>query len=237
MSPQGNSIGFLYIDQNGILLFTSTTPAVIQFPFPPDIVRDLEIIDKDLLKNEMENVIKNNTLQPTRYIFALSENVLFEKPFQDSKSTQTEKDIQEFLDNMPFERTATIIFENAISKIIATNKDLYQTVARILAEHGSVVEYIFPSYIIGIDVNQALAMTQPILMDIHRRAPSLRQYSFLTDPGVNAQPVATQQDKGVEKADSNHLRSKQNKRILLLVGVFVLLLGILAAVYFMSQGK
>lgn len=233
MSPQANSFGFVYIDQNGMLLFTSTTPAVITFPFPQDIVRDLEIINKDLLQKEMLKLFTENALHPARYIFALSGNLLFEKPFTDSKTPESQKEIQSFLENIPFEHTATIIFENAESKLIATNKDIFQTLARIFEQQGSVVEYIMPAYVLGIDVNQALAMTQSLLSDIHRKAPSLRQYSFFTDilPSAQKSPAESKKE---DKKEGKEGDKKSNKRTLVLVASFIVLLLILIVVVFFS---
>ncbi len=236
MSPQTNSLGFLYLDQNGLLLYTTGTSAVIQFAFPIDLVRDLEVINKELLQKEIRTLIKNNNLAPARYIIALSENVLFEKPFHDSKSLETQKEIQEFLDNMPFEHTTTIIFENAESKLIATNKDLYQSLVRILQQEGSVVEYILPSYVLGVDVTRALSMTKELLLEVHRKAPSLRQYSFLTDA------IASPQNHQAEalKPSGVQVEKKsdpEKKRIFLLVGVFVFLLAILGIVILITFRK
>lgn len=233
MSPQANNLGFLYIDQNGMLLYTTTTPAVITFPFPQDIVRDLEIINKELLQKEMAKIFKDNSLQPSRYVFALSGNLLFEKPFRDSKTPESQKEIQSFLENIPFEHTATIIFENAESKLIATNKDIYQTFSRIFEQQGSTVEYILPAYVLGIDVNQALSMTQPLLSDLHRRAPSLRQYSFFTDVVRPPQKNPDQGKKEDKKPDTDDDK-KAKKRSILLIGVFVVLLLILGIVAFFS---
>jgi len=233
MSPQANNLGFLYIDQNGMLLYTTTTPAVITFPFPQDIVRDLEIINKDLLQKEMIKIIKDNALQPSRYIFALSGNLLFEKPFQDSKTPESQKEIQSFLDNIPFEHTSTIIFENAESKLIATNKDIYQTFSRIFEQQGSTVEYILPAYVLGVDVNQALAMTQPLLSDLHRRAPSLRQYSFFTDVVRPPHKNPDQEKKDGKKTDTEESKLSK-KRSVILAGVFLLLLLMLGIVAFFS---
>lgn len=234
MSPQ-SGVGFLYLDQNGFLLYTSTTPAVVQFAFPQDIIRDLEIINRDLLQAELTKFFKVNSLQPARYIFALSPNLLFEKPFSDSKSSQTEKEIEQFLDNMPFEHTATIIFENAESKLIATNKDLYQTIVKIFGQFGCVVEYILPSYVLGIDVNQALVMNPQMLSDMYHRAASLRQYSFLTD---TAQPVLKKPEQAKQVPDKSVVAKpeaeKAHKRLLILVGTFVLLLLVLGVVVFLS---
>ncbi|MDP3941017.1 MAG: hypothetical protein Q8Q49_01770 [bacterium] len=238
MSPQSNSIGFLYLDQNGLLMFTSTMPAVLQFAFPPDVVRDLEVINKQLLQNELQNLIKANNIQPSRFVIALSENVLFEKPFHDSKSPDTQKEIQEFLDNMPFEHTATIIFENAESKLIATNRDLYQTLSHLFEQEGSVVDYIFPSYVLGVDVNQALAMTKDRLSEIYRRAPSIRQYSFLTDTTQQPQGHAEQKaDSPQAKKEDGKGEKTSNTRTFVLVGVFVLLLVVLAVAAFLSFRK
>lgn len=233
MSPQANNLGFLYIDQNGMLLYTTTTPTVITFPFPQDIVRDLEIINKELLQKEMAKIVKDNSLQPSRYVFALSGNLLFEKPFQDSKTPESQKEIQSFLENIPFEHTATIIFENAESKLIATNKDIYQTFSRILEQQGNTVEYILPAYVLGIDVNQALAMTQPLLADLHRRAPSLRQYSFFTDVVRPQQKDPDQTKKDGKKPDAEADKNTK-KRSIVLVGVFIVLILILGIVAFFS---
>lgn len=233
MSPQGNNLGFLFIDQNGLLLFTTTTPAVITFSFPQEIVRDLEIINKDLLQKELIKLIKDNSLKPSRYIFVLSGNLLFEKPFVDSKTPESQKEVQSFLDNIPFEHTATVISENAESKLIATNKDIYQSLARIFEQQGSVVEYILPANILNIDVNQALAMTHSLLADIHRKAPTLRQFSFMTDilPAVQKNPEkSNKQDEKKEKQGDK----KGNKRTLVLIGLFVVMILILIVVAFFA---
>ncbi|MBI2442796.1 MAG: hypothetical protein HYV40_02720 [Candidatus Levybacteria bacterium] len=239
MSPTANNLGFLYLDQNGMLIYMTTTPTVIQFPFPLDIVRDLEIINKDLLQKEVNELFKNNAIPPTRFILALSPNLLFEKVFTNAKDPQAQADIQQFLDNIPFERTGTIIFENAESKLIATNKDLYQTLTKIIQELGSVVEYIMPAYVLGIDVNQALSMNQAVLNDIHRKAPSLRQYSFLVEsPAINPKASDTRiPNSSTNKPSEKPQENGDKKRLFLLLGIFVILILILAIVAYLSFGN
>lgn len=239
MNPQVNGLGFCYIDQNGLLLFTSTTPSVIQFPFPQDIVRDLEIINKELLRTTLEALFKSNSLSPARYIFVLSSNLLYEKPFKDPKSEQTQKEIQDFLDNVPFEHTGTIIFESSESKMIATNKELYQTLGRIMETSGSSVECIIPAYILGVDVNQALAMNTQLLSELFHKATSLRQYSFLTD--ITPQARNTEKPKVVDEKsqekEKETVEKKSNMRVFVLAGVFVLLLIVLGVLLFSTMGK
>lgn len=240
--------GILFLDRNGFLLFSDSINRVVQFNFPPNVVRDLEIIDHDQLAILIDTFFKQAGLAPFQLVILLSNNLLFEKVFTTPQDEKSQKDLELFMDNLPFEHVGSIIFTQNESKFIATNKDLYQGISKSFEKLSCVVAAIVPAFVIGLDINQMVQITPSLASDTYRRAVSLRQYSFLIDkPKAQMKPIEKSKSDDIQKipgdsddyvqpdAGQGKKEEKNNTRLFLLIGVFVVLIVLLIVAIFMFQ--
>jgi hypothetical protein len=242
MNQNINGFGIIYVDVSGMLIYATQMDAVAQFAFSPDVFLDLEFINKEAFISQVGALFQAQNIQPCKILIVLSQNLLFEKEFKSPMTAEQEKDMQLFLDNVPFEHASSIIFENDESKIIATNKDIYQVIAKAFEMQHCIVEYIIPAFIFPIDINRMLSMSQQELITTYRRAQSFKQYSFLTDISLQRQGAKKQnvQSNQPERSNDKQAGKKvKNRSLFILIGVFILLLMILGVVIAltMSPGK
>ena len=115
----------IFLDRNGFLVYTNSQHKVFQFNFPTDVVRDLEVINSDLLNSQIAAFFKQTGLKPFQGAIFLSDNLLFEKQVQDLQDKEADE-LKIFLDNLPFERVGKIEYLGEKTLFVATNSDLYQ---------------------------------------------------------------------------------------------------------------
>jgi hypothetical protein len=222
--------GILYLDRNTLGIFTPGMAAMLYFTFPPEVIRDVEIIDKDTLLNQIKAIIESNNIQPANLTVLLSDNLLFSRDFQPTPEHSEEQLIKPFMEEVPFEHVAskTVTTPQAIS-VITTNKDFYETFTKGFKAAGFTVKAILPATYAGLDVNQLTQLTPDMVSTIAGKADSLGLYNFALLPATEKPPITD------HRPQSSGVQQSGNKRLVVLVGVFGLLIGILAIVFLMSR--
>lgn len=226
----------LFIDRFGFSIFQDTLPNIPRFNFTPDIVSNLDVVNKDQFTNLITTFIQINKIVPSSFAVILSDTVIYTKdlinkvtpatnPIVDMGSEHKDE-IQNFLENIPFEEVlAKVIKTGELSRIVAANKDLIMTIANVFTNKGSVMDAIVPSFLYGPKVNFAGGLTQENIQVILGGSEIFRVGNLLTDQQKVASPQSTEAE-----IDKNN-KKPQNLRQYILVGVLVTLLVILAVVY------
>lgn len=241
-----NYTGIVFLDRNGFLLFSDSIGQVLQFNFPPTVVRDLEIINRDQLDAMIAGFFKQSGLVPFQIAILLSDNLLFEKIFTVPQDEKGQKELELFMDNLPFEHVGSIIFTDSESKFIATNKELYRGISSSFEKLSCTVNAIVPAFVVGFDINQMVQVTPQVASDIYRKAASLRQFSFLTDHAKISAPTKEEGKKDVKPTSDDHVDSfdsqqenkgekKVNTRLFVLIGLFGLMIVFLVIAIIMMN--
>ncbi len=232
----------LFIDRNGFSVYQDVLVNVSRFNFTPDLVANLDIINRGQFTSLILTFIQINKILPSSLAVILSDNVIYVKDLTDSaqKPTPSEglnaeldadsesKDkIQNFLEDVPFEEVlAKVIKTDRGRCIVAVNKDLVMTIADVFTNKGSTIETIVPSFMYGSNVNFTAGLTQGNMRSILGEAEILRRGNLLTDQ----QKINSLADLGTGQEKKE--KSPKNLRQYLLLSVFVALLVILAVLYF-----
>src|SRR3989338_170434 len=101
----------LYIEPNRIFFYESTS-GLLQLDLNPEIISDLEVINKENFYNLFKTFIESNGILPATTVVLISPSVSFEKDFVPNE--KLEADIQSFLESVPF--------ENIVSRAIKMDK-------------------------------------------------------------------------------------------------------------------
>lgn len=232
----------LLIDRFGFSLFQDTLTSVLKFNFIPDIVANLDVVNKEQFLNLIAAFIVLNKIVPSSLVIVLSDAVIYAKDLpnhpqadlpnqsqspaiQEGIEKGYKEEIQNFLENIPFEEVlAKVIKTVQLRRVVAVNKDLVMTIANAFINKGSVIEAIVPSFMYGSN-NFAQGLTQNNAQAVLGGAEILRLGNLLTDQQIiNAKPGFEIEQK----------KKPRNFRQYILVGVFVMLLVVLAVVYFLS---
>ncbi len=234
----------LYLQKEKFQYFDAYSGRIIEFRFVPEIVRDLDIINSELLENLIKVFVANSRIAPAALVFVLAENAYFTKDFlppapQKDASAQPEitkellkKQAEEFIEHVPFDNVVskTIPLKEGL-KVCATNKDFYETIA-IAFEHLSfTIESVLPGLVLGNGLGLKPMMDPPMANLILQKVSSVRQYNFL-----NTQVFQTQFRQESEEIDEveleRQLPKKANKKsIYALVGILPVLLGLVVVMY------
>jgi len=222
------SQGVLYLDRYSFDLYSDLLATVIRFPFDPKVIRDYDVIDKNGLVNEIKLFIQQNNLQPITLVIILSADVLFTKQITLSDPTKRQATVQSFVENVPFESVGSVNIPSADAiQIIASNKDMYDTIQQSFAASRFSVVAVAPAVVIN-DVNFSNGLTADIAPQILGMMESLQAYNFQTLP--QTVQLETTKDETTTKSET-----KKNVRLFLLIGVFVLLLVALGVVIFLTN--
>ena len=222
----------LFLDRSGFSVFQDTMADIAKFNFTPDIVANLDVVNKEQFSTLITTFIQINKIVPSSLALVLSDNIIYEKDIQALNSETQEnidkehkEEIQEFLEDIPFEEVLAKVIKIGVPRIVAVNKDLVMTIADVFVNKGSVLEAIIPSFMYGPNVNFAAGLTQNNIQAILEGSEILKTGNLLTDQ----QRITSVQ--GLETEQKEKEKKPQNLRLYILVGVFVTLLVILAVVY------
>src|SRR5438132_1495064 len=126
MTDKPKQTAILYIDKNRFDFYKTSNPTALSLVFPPEMVKDMEIVDTENLKSIVLTFIDQNKLSPVNLILILSENITFSQDFPASLDGKQDEEIHKFLDNIPFEHISfkKVPIEKGV-RLVAVNKDYY----------------------------------------------------------------------------------------------------------------
>src|SRR5664279_948805 len=125
--------GVIYLKREGFQIYITSYPSIVEFRFVPEIVRDLDIVNKDLLENIIKMFLQGNKLPPSNLTVVLADNAIFTKDFFPTENTLSQPEpenestttklkvdpaIQVELQNQAKQFVEHIPFESIISKTV-----------------------------------------------------------------------------------------------------------------------
>jgi hypothetical protein len=149
--------GVVYLLKDKFQFFSATDGKIFEFRFVPEIIRDLDIINSEMVENLIKVFVTNSRIAPSNLVFILAENAYFSKDFvppAPPKNVTPQRTVtRELLQNEAEEFVEHVPFDNVVSKMIpikdgfkvcATNKDFYESIAIAFEHLGFTVESVLP---------------------------------------------------------------------------------------------
>lgn len=150
MAANNKKRGVIYIEKNGLYYFDENQTNILQFPFPPNLVQDLEIFDNDALSNQIKIFVQTNKILPCTLLFVVSNNIIFEKVVPVADYSKKDQEVQTFLENIPFENVISKVYDQDKGyRVIAFNKDIYTVLRSSFESMQFNVSGIIPNFILG----------------------------------------------------------------------------------------
>jgi len=242
----------LFIDRFGFSVYQDTLVGIPKFNFTPDLVANLDVINKEQFVTLIVTFMQINKIIPSSLAVILSDNVIFVKdlvaPVQKTVPTQGLKEdsgddkdnkdeVQNFLEDIPFEEVlAKVIKIGNTNRVVAVNKDLVMAIVDAFTSNKSVVEAITPSFIFGQNANFTAGLTLNNARIVLEDIETLKLGNLLTDQEKIVFPQNLESKPESPLADikpdlTNGAKTPQSLRQYILIGVFITLLIILAVVY------
>lgn len=234
----------IYLQKDKFQFFVSSYGKVLEFRFVPEIIRDLDVINSELIENLIKVFVTNSKIAPGNLIFVLAENTYFTKDFVPPVPTKgaaapspvsaeiLQKQADEFIEHVPFDNVVskTIPLKDGI-KVIATNKDFYESIAIAFEHQGFTVESVLPGYVLGAGVSLKPVLDPPMAALILQKANTVKQYNLLNQQVY--QPLVKQETEEVDEVEiARQLPKKTSKKSMYaLAGVAPIVIGLFVAVY------
>lgn len=140
----GRPDSLLYLTRSGFKFFSKNFTKGISLSLPHNVINDLEIVNLDRLREQIEAFILENKISPSSAGILLSEDVVFSKNISlDSKRQVGE--VKEFLDEVPFDSKELVYqikpgVKNSL--VMATNGQLFLSIKDIFESKGWRVELV-----------------------------------------------------------------------------------------------
>ncbi len=220
--------GILYLAKNGLALYDEKTKRIFQLNFQPQVVKDLEIINRDQLNLNIKSFVDSNKITPSALIMIVSHNMFFEKDFPPLSKEQQVIETQKLLDNIPFEIIASTAFGTEKTyKIVAANGYFIESMRKAFETLGFAINISIPAIAFG---NIGEELNQVTIKIIFSKYPALKQYNLLKDTSALIPLSPQKESEGGVKDEKS--KEKNNKKNLIAIGVFVLLIVILSIIVF-----
>lgn len=248
--------GIIYLQRDNFHLYSPYLQTVVEFRFVPEIVKDLDVINKELLGDLIKVFIATNKIPPSNLSIVIADSAAFINDFllpqptpqqpqpdlnaQDALKVQANK----FIEHVPFEDVMSKSFPSPTGvKVFATNKELYESIKSAFEKEKFIVDAVIPGLMFGNNLS-----TKPML-DVQTanlmlsKIPTLKEDNLLSQASITfslqgkemEEEVDESEPEGPPKITMGMPEGKDKKRLYLMAGVFIVLIIVLIIVYFQSQ--
>lgn len=255
--------GIIYLQKDNFYFYSASVGKVIEFRFVPEIIKDLDVINSELLESLIKIFIQSNKIQMCDLIIVFADSASFVKDFISSVPqpvvpvinnavsvpnvvySATNDEVKYFIEHVPFDEVASEVFilTNGV-KAWATNKELYTSIAKAFEIQGFEIKGVLPGVVFEGSISSKVILDQIMVNYILQNFDSVREHSLLTQvpEGIavkqNLSGESLKKNEKIEEVVEINDKPKggvSKKRLFLLVGIFVILIIILIVVYISSK--
>ncbi len=226
MKTSQKAISVIYLDKQRLDYYGGNiSDKIIHLDFPPNIIKNQEIVKKDELKILIKAFIDFYKILPAKAVIILSKNICFEKVITTNPDNPISIEVQKFVDTVPFENICYKLFdlEAKAKKIVAVNKDLIEGIKAAFEKHKFLIETVVPEFTIGKEVSLKNTFDQETARLTLERHDNLKANNLLDQQTV----LPLQND----VKSPNDEKSGNRSSLIFLVPVFLVLLTILFFLY------
>lgn len=224
----------LFIDRDGFDVFRETFTNIPRFDFTTETVSNLDVVNKELLLNLISAFIQTNKIPSSNLIIVLSQNIIYEKDLQKPELTadggeKQEEGVRNFIENVPFEEVLTKVIKiGDLTRVVAVNKDLIDSITESFVKGGSIVAGVVPSFLYKESLNFSSGLKREDAVLVLRKSEALKLGNLL----IGQQTINASENSNDQKSKE---KESKNKRQYILVGIFLILLGILGVVILLNM--
>lgn len=250
--------GIIFLQKDKFDFYSPGLIKIIEFRFVPEIIHDLEVINRELLENLIKLFVSNNKIAPGELTIVLADNACFIKDFimpsavpstqqknvaqlspvafpNTQASEKVREDIKFFIDHVPFENVLSREFHMGNgTKVLAVNKDFFEAIKNAFEKAGFRVNAVLPGVVFENNIGAKQTMDIIVANTILKQADYLRDNDLLREER-SFQPVVEKENEEEKEFTVQETESKpgktNKKRLFAMIGIFVILLIILVVVY------
>lgn len=214
----------VYIDTHASYFYLEATGGSAQLNFPPDVVSDADLVNREKFEHLVEGFVQTNFKGPEMSaVLVFSPNITFEKEIVPVIGKEIEEQTQEFTSIVPYEDVMSKTYKlNRKTKVVCVNKAFYDAFRTVFEKNKIFISMVLPMPVltqVHPDLSQKLN-----LADIAQRSDSLRQFNM----------IETYQNEHQKEEKKRWEAQKINRRLAGLIGVFIVLLLALGVFAYMN---
>lgn len=134
------------IDRTQILLCAAHHAKPLQFNLTPDLVQDLEIINRDVFTKNFATFLAAAKLKPGKAIFIFDQTMSFIKDYPGTLPP-TPETTQKFLDTVPLRSVSGKLFKSTGGfKLVVVNRELFEILSKHFSDLGFSDTVLVPSF-------------------------------------------------------------------------------------------
>jgi hypothetical protein len=211
----------LYVDRNSLAFYSKAAQKPCVLNVGPEIVKDMEVVSPEQLVQALSYWMDSNKILACDVVIVLSETVYFEHAVQSLAGEESDKEIEMYLDTVPFEQSVSrIIVDDASKRAVVLSRDYYDLLLEFLEKRYFRVLALFPASLLNIKSPEEIKVDSLI-----KNLDDYKKYNFLSDFERHFVP------------ESFTARPKDTKNLKIMAAVFGLLIVVLAVVIYFGLIK
>lgn len=249
----GRQAGVLYLTRDKLQIYSPYFPQIFEFRFVPELIRDMEIINSELLENVLKMFIANSKIPPSNMIMVLADNASFIKDISVTQDLLIEvqkqsaqknpgkvmdellqQEANKYIEHLPFEKimNKTFPLKGGI-RVYAVNQDFYDAFKVIFEHMKFSIDCVLPGIVFSNNISSRPMMDVSMAAFINQNANLLLQNNLLllkfhqNEPPKDQGELFTLGEQAPPKTDK--------KRMAVLSSVFGVLVIILIVVSYTSN--
>lgn len=224
MSNKLNPKSILLISRDHLCFYGAGSEEVVDLPLSTEIVNDLEIISQKSLVRVVQSWLEQYKIVPQQSVLLLDDSVLFHQKLDTLPDPADNEAEKKFLSIIPFRNVLLKTFPMKDGAyILAINQGFLRPVIEAFEQVGFSIVSVSPAFIFGINLSE-----KKLNKDLGQRMLGslelLLQYNFLSQEEVEAKLTAPQ----------TFLSVNFDKKLIMLIIVFIVLIGILVVLLTME---
>ena len=194
---------------------------------PVEVVMDMEVKDKDALYNLVKDFVKEIDHE-LEIVWIFEEEVCFEKMITPTEGVDSESEVLKFLELLPFAETYNRVYESkeGNKKVVAINKSFYDALRKAFAVQGFETRIEIPVTMMPGEWSKEKSI-KSIFIALVRH---LAEAGKLRLAELTAESIHEEKELPRDKEGSK-------SQLKLLLTVFVILLGLLGVVIYLTYYK
>lgn len=214
-------VSIVYLDKNRFDFHGGSIAGTATCVFPQEVVFDMEVKHRPAFRSHIQSFLSVNKISPSKILVILSPSICFENLHSPQAQLESNKLVKNFVETVPFEQVASRTYKTQKGNlIICTNASFIEALKAELSSFGNFILAVVPATMLGIQHNQTG-------LDV-KTAQTLSE-NALTSAALDINTEIAKTETPVYK--ETPLQSiVRNRRLIILLSVFLVLLIILILV-------
>jgi hypothetical protein len=246
--------GIIYLQKDKFQLYSPFLRQIVEFRFVPEIIRDSDVINPEMLESLIKVFVANTKIPPGNLTIILADNSYFvkdfvlppqPKPVKGQPQQPTAQMTMETIHVLSMNFVEHIPYENVVSKSIpikdgirvcAVNKDFFDSIANSFIKLGFTVDTVYPGFVLGNNLSARPVLDNAFVNAYFSKVSTLKAFDLMQEDVYKPQPregLETSAEMEIDYTDDKN-KKPDKKRLYGMVGLLTVLLIILVVVYMQS---